>query len=59
MDCIVSHGDVVGAEIESHRFILLQGATMEKVLGECPDLKLEQLKALVDESGKMFIYIIT
>ena len=59
MNCLVSHGDIEGEEIETHRFIVLQGATAEKVLGECPDLNLEQLKALVDESGKMFIYIIT
>ena len=59
MDCLVSHGDVEGTEIETHRFIVLQGVTMEKVLGECPDLNLEKLKALVDKSGKMFIYIIT
>ena len=59
MNCLVIHGGVVGAEIEIHRFIALQGATMAKVLDECPDLNLEELKALVDKSGKTFIYIIT
>ena len=49
----------MGADIEIQRFIALQGATMAKVLDECPDLNLEELKALVDKSGKTFIYIIT
>lgn len=58
MNCLVSHGGV-GAEIEGQRFLILQFASLEKVLGECPNLNFEQLKELVDESGKIFIYIIT
>ena len=54
----MNHGDE-GEEMERELFVVLEWATMEKVLGACPDLNLEQLKALVDESGKMFRYIIT
>ena len=48
-----------GAEIETHRFIMLQEAIMLEVLGECPNINVKQLKDLVDESGKMSTYNIT
>ena len=42
-----------GAEIETHRFIMLQEAVMYEVLGQCTNMQLKELKDLVDESGKM------
>ena len=49
---MASHGGE-GAWIEGQRFLVLQWATMEKVLRACPDVNYEQLKNLVDESGKI------
>ena len=48
-----------GAEIETHRFIMLQEAMMYEELGQCSNMELKEIKDLVDESGKMSTYNIT